>query len=133
MAANGHKYSCEFYLGRFFHVFMLPTFKAYKCQQYVCVLSAILATTFQGVLHVNAMVQLCYKLLNIAVQLFVLFVCLFFKKCLRTRRSILLALVFHFLLRINLTMNAVTCQPSTSLLYTCQFEILRFHVENLQH
>ena len=29
------------------HVFMLPTFKAYTCQQYVCVLSAILAADSQ--------------------------------------------------------------------------------------
>jgi len=29
------------------HVFMLPTFKAYTCQQYVCVLSAILAANGQ--------------------------------------------------------------------------------------
>ena len=29
------------------HVFMLPTFKAYTCQQYVCVLFAILAANGQ--------------------------------------------------------------------------------------
>jgi len=29
------------------HVFMLPTFKAYTCQQYVCVVSAILAANGQ--------------------------------------------------------------------------------------
>jgi len=29
------------------HVFMLPTFKAFTCEQYVCVLSAILAANGQ--------------------------------------------------------------------------------------
>jgi len=29
------------------HVFMLPTFKAYTCEQYFCVLSAILAANGQ--------------------------------------------------------------------------------------
>jgi len=29
------------------HVFLLPTFKAYTCQQYVCVWSAILAANGQ--------------------------------------------------------------------------------------
>jgi len=51
MAANGHKYYVIFILDdkvlQHCHVFMLPTFKAYTCQQYVCVLLAILAANGQ--------------------------------------------------------------------------------------
>jgi len=51
MAANGHTCCVYFNLDdkmlQYGHVFMLPTFKAYTCQQYVCVLSAILAANGQ--------------------------------------------------------------------------------------
>ena len=51
MAANGHKYSVNFILDdkmlQYCHVFKLPSFKAYTCQQYVCVLSAILVANGQ--------------------------------------------------------------------------------------
>jgi len=51
-AANGHKYWVNFILDdkmlQYCHVFMLPTFKAYTCQQYICVLSAILAANGQA-------------------------------------------------------------------------------------
>jgi len=50
-AANGHKNCVNFILDdkmlQYCHVFMLPTFKAYTYQQYVCVLSAILAANGQ--------------------------------------------------------------------------------------
>jgi len=50
-AANGHRYCVKFILDdkmlQYCHLFMLPTFKAYTCQQYVCVLSAILAANGQ--------------------------------------------------------------------------------------
>ena len=53
-AANGNKYCVNVILDdkmlQYCHVFMLPTFKAYifyTCQQYVCVLSAILAANGQ--------------------------------------------------------------------------------------
>jgi len=51
MAANGHIYCVNFILDdkmlQYCHVFMLHTFIAYMCQQYVCVLSAILAANGQ--------------------------------------------------------------------------------------
>jgi len=40
-------YPCIREMLQYCHVFMLPTFKAYTCQQYVCVLSALLATNGQ--------------------------------------------------------------------------------------
>ena len=50
-AANGHKCCVNFIFDdkmlQYCHVFMKPTFKAYTCQQYVCVLSAILAANAQ--------------------------------------------------------------------------------------
>ena len=50
-AANGHKRCVNFIFDDnmlpYCHVFMKPTFKAYACQQYVCVLSAILAANGQ--------------------------------------------------------------------------------------
>jgi len=50
-AANGYTCCVNFILDdkmlQYCHVFMLPTFKAYTCQQYVCVLSAILAANGQ--------------------------------------------------------------------------------------
>ena len=50
-AANGHNYCVNFILDdnmlQYCHVFMLPTFKAYRCQQCGCVLSAILAANGQ--------------------------------------------------------------------------------------
>ena len=51
LAGNGHKYYVIFILDdkmlQYCHVFMLPTFKAYTCQQYGCVMSAILAANGQ--------------------------------------------------------------------------------------
>ena len=51
MAANGHRYCVNFILDdkmlQYCHVSMLSTFKAYTCQRYVCVLSAILAANGQ--------------------------------------------------------------------------------------
>jgi len=49
------------------HVFMLPTFKAYTCQQYVCVFSAILAANGQT-WHEYAL-TVAYKGLKIVVLL----------------------------------------------------------------
>jgi len=50
-AANGNTYCVNVILDdkmlQYCHVFMLPTFKAYTCQRYVCVLSAILAANGQ--------------------------------------------------------------------------------------
>ena len=50
-AANGHRYCVNVILDdnmlQYCHVFMLPTFKAYTCQQYVSVLSAILSANGQ--------------------------------------------------------------------------------------
>jgi len=48
---HGNKYCVNVILDdkmmQYCHVFMLPTFKAYTCQQYACVLSAILAANGQ--------------------------------------------------------------------------------------
>jgi len=48
---DDNKYCVNFILDdkmlQYCHVFVLPTFKAYTCQQYVCVLSAILSANGQ--------------------------------------------------------------------------------------